>query len=109
MGSEIISSNVILLPEAIVKDWSVQSIADLTLEDFKPALDAECDVIVLGTGPAPTFPPRALVFAFSRLGIGLETMDTNAACRTFNILISEGRRVAAALFISTEENQGLVE
>ena len=103
VGSEIISSNVILLPEAIVKDWSVKTVADLVIEDFALALDANCNVIVLGTGKQSLFPPRTLLFALARLGIGLETMDTNAACRTFNILISEGRRAAAALFIDAEE------
>jgi uncharacterized protein len=103
VGSEIISSNVILLPETIVKDWPVKSVADLVIEDFTSALDANCNVIVLGTGNQSLFPPRALLFALARLGIGLETMDTNAACRTFNILISEGRRAAAALFINAEE------
>ena len=81
----------------------MKSIEELVEEDFQPALDANCEVIVLGTGARPLFPPRALVFAFSRLGIGLETMETNAACRTFNILISEGRRAAAALIIDAEE------
>ena len=61
---------------------------------------AGIDVILLGTGPANIFPPRDLVFAMARRGIGFEVMDTRAACRTFNVLVGEGRRVRAALVLS---------
>ena len=62
-------------------------------------LDADPEVIVLGTGRAQQFPPRQLVFAMARRGIGLETMETRSAASTFNVLAGEGRRVAAVLYL----------
>lgn len=99
VGTELINNSVILTPEKIFRDWPVTSVANVTEQDFAAAIEADCDVIVFGTGDKPLFPPRSLVFAFARRGIGFETMDTIAACRTFNILISEGRRAAAALIL----------
>ncbi len=61
------------------------------------ALAAEVDVIFLGTGAQIARPPAALRAAVEAAGIGLEPMDTPAACRTYNVLASEGRRIAAAL------------
>ncbi len=54
---------------------------------------------MLGTGNTVVFPPRELVIAMARSGIGLESMDTPAAARTFNVLAGEGRRVAAVLYL----------
>jgi len=62
-------------------------------------LDGRPEVIVLGTGATNVFPPRELVFAMARRGIGLEVMDTAAAARTFNVLVGEDRQVAAVLYL----------
>ena len=99
VGEELISNSVILTPNEIFRDWPVKSVATITEQDFSQAIEAECDVIVFGTGERPLFPPRSVVFAFARMGIGFEAMDTIAACRPFNILVSEGRRAAAALIL----------
>ncbi len=63
------------------------------LADFKPEL------ILLGTGQAQIFPPPSLLIPVYDSRIGLEVMDTDAACRTFNVLVGEGRNVLAALFV----------
>lgn len=71
----------------------------LTLASFAPVL-AEHDKIgflLLGTGPRQIFPTLAIRKAFAELRLGLDVMDTGAACRTFNVLLAEGRPVAAAL------------
>jgi len=104
VGTELITDSVILTPDQIFRNWPVKSVATITEQDFAPAIEAECDVIVFGTGDRPVFPPRAVVFAFARMGIGFEAMDTVAACRTFNILVSEGRRAAAALILGKTES-----
>ena len=104
VGTELITDSVILTPDQIFRNWPVKSVATITQQDFAPAIEAECDVIVFGTGDRPVFPPRAVVFAFARMGIGFEAMDTVAACRTFNILVSEGRRAAAALILGKTES-----
>ena len=68
-------------------------------------LELEPEVILLGTGERQRFPPLALTTAILRLGIGIEVMNTAAACRTYNVLASELRRVAAALFIPDRERR----
>ena len=104
VGTELITDSVILTPDQIFRNWPVKSVSTITEQDFAPAIEAECDVIVFGTGDRPVFPPRAVVFAFARMGIGFEAMDTVAACRTFNILVSEGRRAAAGLILGKTES-----
>jgi uncharacterized protein len=59
------------------------------------------ELVLLGSGQRLRFPPAGHLQALIRRGIGLETMDTAAACRTYNILASEGRKVLAALLIET--------
>jgi uncharacterized protein len=82
----------------IIDDWSEAPIAELHATHFDRLLASDPEVIVLGTGPKNIFPPRELIFALARRGVGLEFMDTPAAARTFNVLASEGRSVAAVLY-----------
>lgn len=71
----------------------------LVESDLALLLETGPELIVLGTGNKYILPPRDLVFALARRGVGLEVMDTPAAARTFNVLISESRRVAAVLYL----------
>lgn len=71
--------------------------AGLEDEAALTALAGQVDVIFLGTGPEIAHPPKSLREALDALGIGIESMNTPAACRTYNICLSENRRVAAAL------------
>jgi uncharacterized protein len=79
--------------------WSPPSVAALTIEDLAPllALDPAPEFVLLGTGAALAFPPRALVRALEQRGIGLEAMDSRAAARTWGLLRGEERWIAAAL------------
>jgi len=80
--------------------WGVASFSDLTLADLQPVLDAgaaEVEFVLLGTGARNAMPPREVRDGLRAAGIGLEFMDTPAAARLYNLLTSEGRRVAAAL------------
>ena len=99
VGNQRLSENFALTAEEVFSDWQAPSIEELTEEDFEPLIASTPELILLGTGSKPQFPPRELVFSLARRGIGLEAMDTAAACRTFNILISEGRRVAAVMIV----------
>lgn len=86
-----------------VEEWAPVDISKLTIDDFKSLLDCKPDVILLGTGQKLSFPNTELRREFDRLNIGLEVMDTGAACRTYNVLLSEDRNVAAAiLLLSTQ-------
>lgn len=80
-------------------DWPPQIIEELKVEHFEPILALKPEVVLLGTGSKLVFPAPQLTAQLARHGIGVEVMDTGAACRTYNVLISEGRAVAAALIL----------
>ncbi len=99
IGEEVIKENVVLLRGHILRGWIAADLQAITIADLEETLTHQPEVILLGTGWLNRLPPRELVFALARRGIGLETMDTPAACRTFNILLAEGRNVAAVLIV----------
>lgn len=99
IGDETITENVVLFRDEIRRSILVDDIAALQEQDLDELLARRPEIVILGTGWMTQRPPRELVFAMARRGIGFETMDTPAACRTFNILVSEGRDVAAVLII----------
>ncbi|WP_292977311.1 Mth938-like domain-containing protein [Nitrosomonas sp.] len=91
--------SMIVLPEQIVEHWPVSSIDQLSMEHFDPLLAVQPEIILLGTGTTLRFPDASLMKKILVRGIGFEVMDTQAACRTYNILTAEERHVAAAIFI----------
>jgi uncharacterized protein len=100
IGNDIVRNNVLLTADREIRNWGIDNIDDLTEGHLQAIIEAAPEMIVVGTGWKAVFPPRELVFALARRGIGFESMDTPAACRTFNILINEGRRAAAALIVN---------
>ena len=90
--------SVVVLPDRIL-DWPPQRFDDLSPAHFELLRDLNPEVVLLGTGIRLHFPAPALTRALAEAGIGLEVMDTGAACRTYNVLAGEGRRVAAALLM----------
>jgi len=99
VGDRAYDCTIAMTTRFVIDDWPDKAIADLVEEDFADILDANTEVLLLGTGESNTFPPRELIFAMARRGIGLEVMDSKAAARTFNVLAGEGRLVAAVLYI----------
>ncbi len=97
VNQEKFSKNLILLPESIIPDWTAATLDTLNEADMQVLLGLGTEIILLGTGKRLRFPPGALLRPFAPAGIGLEVMDLQAACRTYNILAAEGRKVAAAL------------
>jgi len=93
------SSNVVVLPDRI-EPWSVKGFEDLSADDFAFLGDLDVEIVLLGTGPRQRFPHPRLTAALAQSGIGLEVMDVQAACRTYNILVAEERKVAAALLLA---------
>ncbi len=91
--------SLIVMPDRVITEWRPGCFDDLADEDFQPLMDLEPEIIVLGTGGKQRFPSPALYASIMVKGIGLEIMDTAAACRTYNILMSEGRPIAAALMM----------
>ena len=102
-GEILIGDSAYAAPVAITGDrvlgaWAATPIAELTAGHFHELIALAPQLIILGTGPVPEFPPRDLVFALARISIGFEVMDSAAAARTFNVLAGEGRKVAAVLY-----------
>jgi uncharacterized protein len=91
---------VIVFPQRSIA-WPVSDFAALTLDDFAPILEAgkagEISLMLLGCGPRMLMMPGALRQAVRATGIVSEVMDTGAACRTYNVLLAEGRQVCAAM------------
>ena len=104
IGNESVRHDVLLTIDQAIRPWMASDIAALDENDFTPVIESQPEIIVLGTGWRPRFPPRELIFAMARRGIGFETMSTPAACRTFNILLNEGRRVAAVLIVDDSDD-----
>ncbi|MCB1735430.1 MAG: Mth938-like domain-containing protein [Gammaproteobacteria bacterium] len=90
--------HVIVSPSRL-EAWEISGVDELTLEHLEAAFEDGVEVVLLGTGNRQRFPDTALMIAAIRRGIGLEIMDTPAACRTYNVLSGEGRRVVAALIV----------
>jgi uncharacterized protein len=88
--------SIIVLPERVVA-WGRRSFDALTQEDFGFLGTLQAEIVLLGTGARQRFPHPRLTAALSQARIGLEVMDLQAACRTYNILVAEERKVAAAL------------
>lgn len=92
------SGSVLVFPERTV-GWGVADFAELTAESLEPVTRAaaELDLLLIGCGPRMQLLSKALHTDIRGTGLGIDTMDTGAACRTFNVLLAEERRVAAAL------------
>jgi uncharacterized protein len=88
---------VLLSATTLIDLPNVQNLEDLLKGDVARILGLEPEVVLLGTGTRQIFPAPAFGAQFMRAGIGFEVMDTSAACRTFNVLVGEQRRVAAIL------------
>ena len=99
IGEELYTGNIGLLAHAVIDGWPDRPVADLDADYLSPILEHLPELVILGSGWRHAFAPRELTFALARRGIGLEVMDTPAACRTFNILVAEGRLPAAILYV----------
>ena len=99
IGERLIRESCLVTAERIETGWTVRAVAELTVADLEPIFALRPQVVVLGTGPTQQFPSAAVRGAFAQRRIGLEVMDLGAACRTFNVLVQEGRNVAAALLL----------
>ena len=99
INQETYTRSLIVLPQRIIPDWSPRLFTELAPEHFVLITELEPEVVLLGTGHRLRFPRPSLIASLIEAQIGLEVMDTAAACRTYNILMGEGRNVAAALLI----------
>ena len=100
VGQAEYRDNIVLLPDAVVSGWAPDGFDALGESDFASLLSYTPEMVLLGTGDAQRFPHPRLLQALAAARVGVEVMDTRAACRTFNILVAEDRRVAAALIVA---------
>jgi uncharacterized protein len=99
VNGERFDNSIVVLAEEVRNDWAVTGFESLNETHFTYFLTLKPDVLLLGTGAQQHFPHPRLYQQLTRAGIGVECMDTPAACRTYNILVAEGRRVVAAILI----------
>lgn len=88
---------IIVSASRIIEDWEAGKPGHLTEDQLAPILELEPEIVLLGTGARQVFLPPEQLMNFYRREIGIEVMTTDAACRTFNVLVSEARKVVAAL------------
>jgi len=93
------TDSLIITPQRVITDWRPADFSSLLPDDFSRLVELGPELVILGTGSTQRFPHPSLTQALMQQRIGLEAMDTAAACRTYNILMAEGRKVAAALFM----------
>ena len=91
--------SLVVMPDRIIEGSLPAAVCDLTHSHFEFLLGLKPEIVLLGTGDALRFPAPELSRCLAAAGIGLESMSTSAACRTYNILAAEGRRVLAAVLI----------
>ena len=99
IDDERVQSTVLLSATAMQVEPTIQSVADLSLALSERVLAMEPELVLLGTGPRQLFPEASFGAHFLRANVGFEVMDTGAACRTFNVLVAEQRRVSALLLL----------
>jgi uncharacterized protein len=94
-----LTRSFLLTPQQLFEDWPPASVDSLTDADLLAVAGLDCPIVLLGTGRQQRFPARSLLQPLLERRVGVEVMDTFAACRTYNILMAEGRDVAAALIL----------
>jgi uncharacterized protein len=97
INGERITTSLVLTPGRVIRDWAPNDFSEIDAASLAVLDELEAEVVLLGTGASQQFLQGQLQNALVARGIGIEIMDTAAACRTYNILMAEGRTVAAML------------
>lgn len=91
--------SLVVTPEQLLADWPVAALEALGPEHVATLAELGAEIVLLGTGARLAFPHPALLAPLAEARIGVEVMDSRAACRTYNVLMAEGRKVAAAIIL----------
>ena len=92
--------SIVVSADRLVTDWPATSVEALSADHMAAIVELKPEIVVLGTGAKFQFPEPKTLAPVYKAGVGVEVMDTPAACRTYNILLGEGRAVAAALIVN---------
>jgi uncharacterized protein len=101
VADQQLTRSVVLTSDGRRFEWSCARFEDLTAAHFEQVAQLKTELVIFGSGERLRFPSAALTRALIECQIGIETMDTQAACRTYNILAGEGRHVAVALLMES--------
>lgn len=93
------TQSLVVLPDRLITDWAARDFDSLAAAHFEPLAGLGLEILLLGTGSRIRFPRPEVIRPFIEAGIGVEVMDVAAACRTYNILLAEDRKVGAALLL----------
>ena len=99
VGGKRYHESLVVSADRIVAAWPAKSVDELSADHMAAIVELSPEIVLLGTGPVFHFAPPALLAPLYKAGVGVEVMDTPAACRTYNILLGEGRNVVAALIL----------
>lgn len=99
IGARSYTSSLIVTASAVVEAWRPSRVQEFGPADLEPLLSLGAEVLLIGSGEKQEFPSGEVLAALYRARVGFEIMDTGAACRTYNVLVAEGRNVAAALML----------
>jgi uncharacterized protein len=99
IGERTVRGSCIVTADTLITQWEPQSFAQLEAAHLEALLALNPELVVLGSGPTQQFVRGEIRALLSSRGVGLEVMQLGAACRTFNVLVQEERRVAAGLFL----------
>ena len=99
IGEHSIRSSCIVTADSLIASWPPATVEEVELTHLEPIFELRPELVLIGTGARQRFAPAQIRAGLAARGIGVEAMDLGAACRTFNILVNEERRVAAVLFL----------
>jgi len=99
VNDKTLTQSAIVTPNQLIENWAPQTVAELTAHALSPITELKPDILLIGTGSVLVFIPIEIYGELINQGIGVEVMDSSAACRTYNALSAENRRVAAAIII----------
>jgi uncharacterized protein len=99
VGGKRYHESLVVSADRIIAAWPAKSVEELSADHMAAIIELGPEIVLLGTGPVFHFTEPARLAPLYKAGMGVEVMDTPAACRTYNILLGEGRNVAAALIL----------
>jgi uncharacterized protein len=105
IGERIVVASCIVTADTLITDWQPAAPAELSVADLEPLFALDPQIVLLGMDLMPRVVPMSIRGEFAARRIAIEVMDLGAACRTFNILVQEERRVAATLFLKEVAGQ----
>ena len=97
VNRERYDQSLVVCPDKLITPWKVTSMDQLNEENVTAIFKLKPEIVLLGTGERLILPAPKILALFARCNVGLETMNTSAACRTYGILLAEGRKAAAAI------------